>query len=154
MELLIIFCAKYLIWAIAALFVLFFFFARRRIQRRLLIVSAISLPLAYALGWLASSLYYSVRPFVESGLTPLFAHAANNGFPSDHMLLGAALATIVLVFNRPSGLFLWLLALAVGWARVAAGVHHGLDIMASAAISTVIVVLVFFCFQSTRWYRG
>lgn len=153
-DILIVFAAKYLIWIVAALFVGYFFLARRRAKRKLLLLSVISLPLAYAVGWLAGLLYYNPLPFVESGIAPLFAHAANNGFPSDHILFTATLAMLILIFNRRLGIFLWTLALLIGGARIAAGVHHAVDIIAAASIATVVVGLVYLCIQKRVWYRG
>jgi len=153
-EALIIFAAKYLIYIVVAVFVVFFFFARRRAKRKLLLLSVISLPLAYMVGWLAGLMYYNPLPFVESGIAPMFAHAANNGFPSDHMLLAATLAMLVLLFNRRLGILLWMLAILVGVARVVAGVHHAADIIAAAAIATLVVWLAHLCIKKKVWYRG
>ncbi len=153
-EVLVIFAAKYLIWIVAAIFVGYFFVARKRVKRKLLLLSVISLPLAYAAAWLAGKLYWDPLPFVLSGATPLIAHVANNGFPSDHMVFAVALATLALLFNRRLGIFLWVLALLVGTARVAAGVHHSVDIVAGAAIAAVVVWLVYLCIHRRSWYRG
>ncbi|MDO8518252.1 MAG: phosphatase PAP2 family protein [bacterium] len=154
MDALIIFAAKYLIYIVAAIFVVYFFLARRRAKRKLLLLSALSLPLAYVVGWLAGLLYYNPQPFALSGIAPLVSHAANNGFPSDHMLFAAALAMLVLFFSRPLGILLWVLALLVGFARIAAGVHHTADIIAAAAIAALVVWLVHLCVQGRGWYRG
>lgn len=153
MNTLIIFSAEYLIGLVALLFLLYFFIAWRHRKRKLLLLSCISLPLSYVAGLLGGSLYYNPRPFVVDGITPLITHAANNGFPSDHTLLGAALSTIVLVFNRPLGILMWALTLLVGAARVWAGVHHWVDIAGGALISLVVVFLTYVALRNTRWYR-
>ncbi len=74
------------------------------------------------------------RPFVALGLSPLFAHAANTSFPSDHTLLGVALATPFLKRARWFGLGLLALALLIGLARVAAGVHYPSDVLGGAML--------------------
>ena len=140
MDTLIIFCAQYLIWFIATSALVYLFISKE--WKRLGILAALSLALAYAAGKLAGLLWYNARPFVVDNFTPLIAHAANNGFPSDHMLMGATIASIVFVYNRTLGLVLWALALAVGLARVAAGIHHPVDLAGSIAVAIVAVAAV------------
>jgi len=140
MDFLIIFLAKYLIWVIVAVALGFLFFSHE--WKRLSVFAAISLTIAYAVGKVAGMMWYNARPFVVDGTTPLVAHAANNGFPSDHMLMGGTIASIVFVYNRTLGIVLWILALAVGAGRVLAGVHHAVDVLASIAISIVVVATV------------
>jgi undecaprenyl-diphosphatase len=147
MDTLIIFCAKYLIWVIVAAALGYVFFSTRRM--RLALSAALSLVLAYAAGWVAGHVWYNPRPFAVDGTTPLIPHDANNGFPSDHMLLGAAVASIVFVYNRTLGVVLWVLALAVGAARVAAGIHHWVDIAGAIAISVIAVAVVEYVLR--RW---
>lgn len=79
---------------------------------------------------LAGMLYYDPRPFVVQHIHPLFAHAADNGFPSDHAALTMFLAVCVLFYSRPWGAALAVNALLVGIARVLAHVHSPLDIIA------------------------
>lgn len=150
---LIIFGAQYLIGIIALFFLLYFFLAYPRKRQRMLLLSLISLPLAYVLGKLAGYFYLNPRPFVVDQVLPLITHAANNGFPSDHTLFSAALATVVFLFNRRLGIFLWVLALLVGVSRVLAGVHHPIDIAAGAAISAASVYVVHALLRHTRWWH-
>ena len=88
---LIIFSAKYLYLLVIAITVLFFIKQPRDIQKQLLIFGIITLPAAYIIAKLAGFLYYDPRPFIQGGFTPLIPHAADNGFPSDHALLSAAI---------------------------------------------------------------
>lgn len=98
--------------------------------------------LALALGLVASSLYYNPRPFMVTGEPSLFTVPARNGFPSGHALLTSSIAAIVTVFSPLVGGFLWLIALLVSTARVLAGVHHALDVVASFAIAAVSAAIV------------
>lgn len=105
--------------------------------------------LALLLSTLASHLYYDTRPFVTEHVTPIIAHAADNGFPSDHTLLTAFIGFTILLHSRVVGSVLLLIALLVGIARVAAHIHHPIDIAGSfviAALSVAIVQLI-----SRRW---
>jgi undecaprenyl-diphosphatase len=90
---------------------------------------------------LAGSLYYDPRPFVVQHIHPLFTHAADNGFPSDHATLTMFLAVCVLFCSRPWGIVLAINALLVGTARVLAHVHSPLDIAAGYAIGAAAAVL-------------
>ena len=90
---------------------------------------------------LAGALYYDPRPFVIQHIHPLFAHAADNGFPSDHATLTMFLAVCVLFCSRPWGIVLTVNALLVGAARVLAHVHSPLDIAAGFLIGAVAAAL-------------
>ena len=80
---------------------------------------------------------YRPRPFVELSFAPLFAHAAETSFPSDHTLIGVSLVGPLLWRQWRFGIWLVLWALVVGFARVAAGVHYPTDIIGSAALAAV-----------------
>lgn len=88
---------------------------------------------------IGSWLYYNPRPFVVSNFNPYFPHPNNNGFPSDHTLFTSYLAFLALSYNRKVGVFLLIIAGAIGLARVIAGVHHLVDIIGAFAISGIIV---------------
>ncbi len=137
---LVIFIANYLYLLPVALFVAYAFKAKER--KAFVMLSIFALPISYLVGVLAGHLFYDPRPFVVSHSVPLFPHAPDNGFPSDHALLTGTLAAIVTVFNAPLGALLWLLALLIGAARVFAGVHHALDIAGSFAIAIASAALV------------
>src|SRR5205085_7935625 len=96
--------------------------------------------------------YYDPRPFVQEHFTPLIPHDADNGFPSDHTLITAGVAAVIYFFNRPWGFALLGLALLVGAARVAAGVHHPVDIVGSIVIAVVVSFSTWF-FMSRRMMR-
>lgn len=139
MSLGIVLAAKYLIILPVLLFLWCLYAIRGKKRKELVVLSIISLPGAYAVGYIAGKLFYNARPFVVGHFTPLFSHAADNGFPSDHMLLAATIAMLGYFLSRRLGIILWILALIIGFSRVAAGVHHTLDILGSAAIAIVVV---------------
>lgn len=153
-DLFVIFCAKYLVYVAVALFLAYFFVARRRTKRKMLLLSVISLPLVYIIAKVAGWFYFDPRPFVVGDFTPLIAHVADNGFPSEHTLFASALAAIITLFSPRVGIVLWGMAFLVGLARVFAGVHHFADIAGAVVISTVVVVLVWRSIQEAHWYRG
>ncbi len=142
MDTLIILCAKYLIWVVVLLGLAFLAVSMH--WKRVALSAALSMVLAYILAKVAGSLWYDPRPFVVDHIQPLIAHAADNGFPSDHMLLGATIASVVYAHNRVWGLVLWVLALIVGASRVLAGVHHWADLAGSIIVAVVAVAIVEF----------
>lgn len=136
MDALAIFGAKYLIYLIMLVFAIFLY---QRWSRKMLILTAVSLPVAYVCARVAGMFYSHIQPFALHNTTPLIAHAVDNAFPSDHTLIAAVLATIILLYNRNLGLLLWVAVLGVGAARVYAGLHYPIDVVASALIALVVV---------------
>jgi len=100
----------------------------------------LALVLAFALIRLGASLHVDPRPFVIDPSRPaLFAHSADNGFPSDHTTLTATVALVVMAFRRRLGWLLLAASVLVGVARVAAHVHHVQDIVAGLLIAAAAV---------------
>ena len=86
----------------------------------------------------AAALHVDPRPFVhDPNSRPLFAHVADNGFPSDHSVAAAMLAALVFAYRRVLGVVAAVGAALMGVARVAAHVHHGQDIVAGLLIGAV-----------------
>ena len=129
----IIFTANYLYLLPVLVFIVYGFLTKGR--REFILLSVLVLPVSYLLGVLAGHLFYDPRPFVVSHTAPLFPHAPDNGFPSDHALLTGTLAALITAFSAPLGLFMWFLAFLIGASRVLAGVHHALDIIGSFLIA-------------------
>ncbi len=134
MDSLVVFIARYFYLIVLVAGVIFFFLQPRKIKKSMLICSIIIAPLSYVIAKIAGALYYDPRPFVVGHFLPMIAHAADNGFPSDHVLLTGAIAMIIWFYNKRLSVVLWILALLIGWSRVYSGVHHGLDIAGSIAI--------------------
>ncbi len=132
---LFIFGAKYLYLVVVGVAAVYFFTQSRVIQKQIIIFGMITLPIAYVLAKIAGYFYYDPRPFVVNHFTPLISHTADNGFPSDHTLLSAAIAVILYPFNKKLSGLVWALALLVGWSRVYVGVHHPVDIAGSIIIA-------------------
>jgi undecaprenyl-diphosphatase len=74
---------------------------------------------------------------VNPHLHPLFAHAADNGFPSDHTALASGVSLLVTRYRRWIGLALVVLSVGIGASRVAAHVHHPQDVVAGLAIGAL-----------------
>lgn len=95
----------------------------------------------YALIKLTGLLYYDTRPFVADHTTPLFAHPPDNGFPSDHTALTMFIAVCVFHYSRKWGIVLIVISVLIGASRVAARVHHPIDIIGAIVIAIVAAVV-------------
>ena len=129
MNALIIFCAKYLIFIVALIAGAYWLTLPKRRKLEMAIFGAVTLAVAFLLLKIGGTLYFDPRPFVTHHIIPLFPHAPDNGFPSDHTTASAAIAVTVLAFSRKLGVALLMLAAAIGLARIAAHVHSPIDII-------------------------
>ena len=112
----------------------------QKMRRKLCILGFVSFPLIFLVALIARHLYDDPRPFVAQHFTPLIPHDPDNGFPSDHTLIVAAIAAVITTHNRRIGATLWGVVLLVGLSRVYVGVHHFIDITASMVIAACVVM--------------
>ncbi len=98
--------------------------------------------LGLAVGALITAVWDRPRPFVAGHYTPLFAHGADSSFPSDHLLMLGALAGAAWMAWRPAALMTAALALAVGVARVIAGIHYIGDVLAGFVIGGLAAMIL------------
>lgn len=106
-------------------------------RKKYLIILVAGGILSLILAKVASHLYSNPRPAFKDHVTPLFIANHYNGFPSDHTLLSAFLGFAALFYSRKFAGVLLAVAAVIGWARVAAGVHHFVDILASFVITAL-----------------
>ncbi len=144
MSTLFIFGAKYLFIVSVIIGMVYFLRQPRQTQINMLRLAIVSLPLIYLVAILAGHIYYNPRPFVVGHFIPLIPHAADNGFPSDHVLFVSAIAIIVSLFSKRIGILLWVIALTVAISRVYVGIHHVADVLGSAIIATAVTLAVFY----------
>ena len=142
MDTFFIFNAEYLYLLIVLIAVGFFMSLSRPLQKEGALLAIIYLPLTYLFAKVASSTYFNPRPFVSEQIVPLIQHSPDNGFPSDHTLLAAALATLIYSYHTKIGIIAWALAILVGLSRVYVGVHHLTDIIGSIVIAVITMWLV------------
>ena len=101
----------------------------------------------------AGAVWTDPRPFVVDHSTPLIAHSVDNGFPSDHTALAAAIAVVVLVWHRRTGAVLVVLAALLGASRVLAGVHHVPDVAAGYAVGVLAGGVAVLVSRALPWPR-
>jgi undecaprenyl-diphosphatase len=140
-NLLIIFFAKYLVYLLVALSLIYFFLQNKTLKKKIVWLVAFTLPTAFVIAKILSHFYYDTRPFVAGHFIPLISHAADNGFPSDHALLSFSLAFVVFVFNKKWGTTFFLMGIIIGASRIYSGIHSPIDIIGSFLISAVVSLL-------------
>jgi undecaprenyl-diphosphatase len=151
MDSLVVAVAQYLIFLILVVAGATWLFLSRHDKVALAVQGVVSLVIAAVLIQLAAGIHADPRPFVvDPSIKPLFAHAADNGFPSDHTAVGATVALLVMGYRRMLGAVLLAASILVGAARVAAHVHHSQDIVAGLLIAVVAVAMTTVAW---RWAR-
>jgi|SRR5450631_2796002 membrane-associated phospholipid phosphatase len=140
MDSLIVFVAQYFLYLILAAATVIWLFLPRPGKVNLAAQALISLVIVFLLIKLAAAIYTDPRPFVvDPAIKPLFAHGADNGFPSDHTAVAVTVALLVMMYRRWLGAALLVASIALGAARIAAHVHHGPDIVGAVLIAALAV---------------
>lgn len=150
---LIIFTAKYLAYFLVAGFFILLFLEKDW-RKRFYDFSLASLSVILSWGIVTEIIrfiYFRPRPFVALGFEPLFNHsAAEAAFPSGHAAFFFALAFAVFFINKKIGILYIAAAVLMGFARVMAGVHWPLDILAGALFSFLSVFVVRWILSKAR----
>jgi undecaprenyl-diphosphatase len=142
MDSLITFAAKYLI-LLPFLVNFYIFWKLNSFNRKKMIILGISgAVLSFVLAKTGSHLYANPRPAFKDHAKPLFEASDYNGFPSDHTLLAAWLGFLALAFSKKTGLWLLAVSVLVGWSRVAAHVHHAVDVIGSLLITALVYLVL------------
>ena len=115
-----------------------------RVQRQLgVFVALASMALSNSVVFILNFFYFRPRPFVDNDVSLLFYEPTDSSFPSNAVAAVFGLAFGIWGVNRRLGYFALAAAILYGLARVYAGVHYPLDILAGAAIAAPVTYLVF-----------
>lgn len=128
---------QYFVAISVVLVALYWLRASRRVKVTLASVLVLGGAIGLALMEVAGKVFYDTRPFVTHHVTPIIPHAADNGFPSDHALLCFFLAFALYGYSKRLSLVLFVNAVLVSWARVAAQIHSPLDILGSLVFALI-----------------
>jgi undecaprenyl-diphosphatase len=132
---LIVLLAQYLLYVLVVVAGLVWWTGSHRQKATLAAEAVLGLLLVGVGIVVAGHLHTDPRPFVHDPASkPLFPHPADNGFPSDHSAAAGLLAALVLRYRRALGLVVAGGAVLIAWARVAAHVHHGQDVVTGLAL--------------------
>lgn len=149
MNSIIIFCAQYLYLFVVAVIVIAWLRTQKDKRLEFLVAIILAGGIAFILSRIASKTYYDPRPFVTERVKPLIAHAADNGFPSDHALLTGTLTAITYFYNKKVAFVMLILTILIGIARILAKIHSPLDIGAGWLFGIVGAVASYYL---VSWY--
>ena len=114
---------------------------RPKLFMREVSITAIVTVVAWGISAILKALIHAPRPFVEKGIENPFMVQSYTSFPSGHATIFFALATIIFLYNRRTGAMLYFFALVIAVARVIAGIHYPIDVIAGAGIGVVVAYL-------------
>lgn len=138
MDALIVAVAQYALFLVAAGGLLTWWLVDRDDKVALAVQAVVAAALVAVLVKVAGMEHTDPRPFVVNpSLRPLFPHPPDNGFPSDHTALAAAVSFVVMRYRGALGAVLLAVTVAIGAARVAAHVHHAQDIVAGLLLGAL-----------------
>lgn len=132
----VFFLGSVLPWIITAWFVVRVLRARS-FKLRFYYLSLVSLGVIISRGLVTQALYaffYFPRPFELFNMDPIIPHALKSGMPSGHMAFLIPIALTFICVRKKQGLIALSLVIAVGAARVMAGVHWVTDIIAGILV--------------------
>ena len=86
--------------------------------------------------------YSRPRPFETMDIYQLVAHDGGSSFPSGHAAFFFALAVTIFFYNRRWGIWYFIWAMVIGFARIFAGVHWPADIIGGIIVGVFCGVLV------------
>jgi len=144
MDTLTLFEAKYLVFIIVIIAGVYWVTLPKEQKIKMFVFGVITAVVAFALTRLGGAIYFDPRPFVDSAVTPIYPHAANNGFPSDHTALAFTAAVTVFYMNKKFGLVLLFLASLVGASRVLGYIHSFTDILGSIIFVAIAYVFAYY----------
>lgn len=143
MKTIIIFSASYLYLISILCYLLFLWKSNKKTRLDIIILSILSFPLSFLIAKIAGYFIQDPRPFVTEHIKPLINHVADNGFPSDHVLLTTMIASVIFAYNKKLGVVLCLVSLVIGTARVLASIHHAIDIIGAIIIAVGVTSMVY-----------
>jgi len=140
--------SDYLVPIALALMLIFMWFAEGdreiRLRRQLgVFVALTSMAMSSWVVFIMNDFYFRPRPFEDFDVAMLFYEPTDSSFPSNAAAAGLGLAFGIWGVNRRLGYFAIAAATLYGVARVYAGVHYPLDILAGVAIAAPVTYLVF-----------
>ncbi len=139
---LILFLASFLIWIMFAGLVVLWFIDGK-IKKEQVIHALLASFIAWTIAEVLKQIFHTPRPFEINHLaTTVLALPADPSFPSGHAATVFALAFTIFFHDKKVGVIFIILAVLVGWARVAANVHFPIDIVSGAIIGTFTAIAV------------
>jgi len=138
-----IFLAQYLPYLMFLAFLWLAFF-QQGLRRKIFFLIEAAIALILSRGLITEIIrffYYSPRPFEAMSFQSLIPESGGS-IPSGHAAFLFALAMVIYFYNKRWGVWYFVLSLAVSFARIFAGVHWPLDIIAGAVVGILSGIFV------------
>lgn len=135
-----------LLMAVLVVMLWFMDWGLSRLKNRYGVVLAVqTVALSTGLVYLIKLFYERARPFVNNAVNLLVQHSPlEAGFPSQHSAIAFAIAVPILIYNRRAGIWLFFIALLVGFGRVFVGVHYPFDIVGGLVVAVLATFMLNF----------
>lgn len=137
-----VFCASYLVYLMAVVWLVVVAWRRSRLTLALVVRVVVMVLLAYLTAKILGGIVVDQRPYLADHVRPLTTIAHDNGFPSDHTLLAAAIGASLWWIDRRWVTLFALATLLVMLGRLAIGAHHTLDVVGSVVVVLVAMLVV------------
>ncbi len=139
---LVVFCAQYLVFVMGLAWLVAAFMARRQLTLDVIARIAVLVVVSLVVAKILNHVVVDLRPYKVDHETALTSVSNDNGFPSDHALLAAAITASLWWINRR---LIWpfaVLTVFVMLGRLGIAAHHTLDVVGSVAIVVVVALIV------------
>ncbi len=100
-------------------------------------LAGVSALIALGLGQLIGKAFPRPRPYLNHAVNQLIPRSLDTSFPSDHAILGFAVAVMVWRYNRRVEAALLVLATLLAMARVFVGAHYPSDVLGGAVLGAL-----------------
>ncbi|MFH1457192.1 MAG: phosphatase PAP2 family protein [Patescibacteria group bacterium] len=156
-----IFCAKYLMFVMIAVFIIWWLELKRTRpsenwpvlgKRKWLDLFAVvlSVIVGIILNYIISFIHFRVRPFILHDVALLIGFPlSTKSFPSDHSAFAFALALSFWFYNKRLGYIFLVLACFVGLGRIFVGVHYPIDVVVGAVVGILSALIIRWVFLKT-----
>lgn len=146
-------CADWLIYIVGLLALGTFLVRRDRVTLAVVVRYALLLVVIYLASKVLAGVFSDPRPYLVTHTRPLAPVAADNGFPSDHVLLASAFTAVLWWFDRRMLIVGAALTVLILVGRLAIGAHHTIDVLGSVGIVVVAFALILRLPLPAAWNR-
>ena len=106
-------------------------------NQRAALLAGVSALIALGLGQIIGKAFPRPRPYLSHAVNQLIPPSLDTSFPSDHAILGFAVAVMIWKYNRKAGAVLLVLALLIAIARIFVGAHYPGDVLGGAVLGAL-----------------
>jgi len=140
LNLTLILITDYLVFIMFFIIALFGLFGGLR-DRKTLVLTILSIPLAYLIINILNILVFEPRPFITLPIEALVPDPTTPSFPSRHATWSAVATFAPLFYKTRYFIFHLIFMILVGFSRIFVGVHYPLDVLSGFLVGLLAVSL-------------